>query len=160
MIRPLIAGDRPVIAGMLSRCGAFSREETLVALEVFDAGIASPDPEGYALFGADAGGELLGYICVGRVPMTASTWDMYWLCIQPDALRRGVGRSLVGHAESHVVAHGGLRLAVQTSGRADYAPVRAFYAAMGYKLAGRIPDYFHERDDGLFYYRVLRDPSP
>ena len=146
---------------MLALCGVFSPEEVQVAMEVFDEGISSADPAGYALFGADEGGRLLGYICVGRVPLTASTWDMYWLCIHPEARRLGVGRALVGHAEEHVLAHGGRRLAVQTSGRADYAAVREFYSAMGYKLAGRIPDYFQDHDDGCFYYRTLeprRDP--
>lgn len=159
LIRSLTPGDRPVIAEMLAICGAFSPGEVVVALEVFDTGIASADPGEYTLFGVDDAGKLLGYVCVGRVPMTASTWDMYWLCIHPDARRRGVARALVGHAESHVARHGGRRLAVQTSGRPDYVAVRAFYAAMGYELAGRIPDYFQDNDDGLFYCRVL-GPGP
>jgi len=158
LIRPLNVGDGPGIAAMLHLCGVFSREEILVAMEVFGDGVASADPGRYALFGADDGEELRGYICVGRVPMTASTWDLYWLCIRPEARRRGVGRSLVTHGEAYVAAHGGRRLAVQTSGRPDYGPVRAFYATMGFQLVGRIPDYFADHDDGVFYYRVL-EPS-
>jgi ribosomal protein S18 acetylase RimI-like enzyme len=160
LIRALAAADRPVIAQMLELCGGFSLEEIRVALEVFDEGIASGRPDGYALFGAESEGRLRGYICVGLVPLTASTWDMYWLCIHPEARRIGVGRALVAHAEGHVVCHGGRRLAAQTSGRPDYAPVRAFYAALGYRVTGRIGDYFQDGDDGVFYCRTLAGPAP
>jgi ribosomal protein S18 acetylase RimI-like enzyme len=160
LIRPLTAGDRAMIAEMLETCGGFNREEISVALEVFDEGIASGRPDDYALFGAAEQGRLQGYICVGLVPLTESSWDMYWLCIHPAARRLGVGRALVAHAEGHVMRHGGRRLAAQTSGRPDYAPVRAFYAALGYEVMGRIPDYFRDGDDGVFYCRVLVPTAP
>src|SRR5208282_3299294 len=99
LIRALTAGDRPTVAEMLRLSGVFSAEEVRVALEVFDEGMVSAGPDGYALFGANGDGGLLGYVCVGRVPLTATTWDMYWLCVHPAALRRGVARSLVAHAE-------------------------------------------------------------
>ena len=158
LIRPLTVGDRPVIAEMLSFCGTFNGEEIRVGLEVFDEGVASAKPDGYALFGADEGGRLLGYVCVGLVPLTASSWDMYWLCIDPGARRRGVGRALVAHAEAHVARHGGRRLAVQTSGRPDYSPIREFYAALGFEVVGVISDYFQDDDDGVFYCKIL-NPS-
>ena len=131
-----------------------------MALEVFGEGVASGRPDDYALFGAEERGRLHGYICVGLVPLTASTWDMYWLCIHPASRRNGVGRVLVAHAEAHVVRNGGRRLAAQTSGRPDYAPVRGFYAALGYEVMGRIPDYFQDGDDGVFYCRVLGAAPP
>lgn len=160
LIRGLTAGDRPMIAEMLVLCGGFNAEEIRVALEVFDEGVASGKPDNYALFGADEGRRLQGYICVGLVPLTLSSWDMYWLCIHPLARRRGVGRALVAHAEAHAARHGGRRLVAQTSGRPDYAPVRGFYAALGYANVGRIPDYFQDGDDGVFYCRVLEPPAP
>jgi ribosomal protein S18 acetylase RimI-like enzyme len=160
LIRALNAGDRPMIAEMLSLCGSFNDIEIRVALEVFDEGVRSAAPQGYTLLGADAGGLLQGYACVGPVPLTESTWDLYWLCIHPGARRRGVGRALMARAEAHVLRHGGRRIAVQTSGRPDYAPVRDFYAAAGYEVAGRIPDYFQEGDDGVFYFKVLGRPLP
>lgn len=149
-----------MIAEMLSLCGVFNENEIRVALEVFDEGIESAGPEGYTLIGADEDGRLMGYACVGQVPLTASTWDLYWLCIHPGARRRGVGRALVAQAEAHVLRHGGRRLAVQTSGRPDYAPVREFYAAVGFEVAGRIPDYFEDNDDGVFCFKVLGRKEP
>jgi ribosomal protein S18 acetylase RimI-like enzyme len=159
LIRPLTAGDRPAIAEMLALCGGFDAVEIRVALEVFDEGLDPGGPGDYDLFGCEGGARLLGYICVGPVPLTASTWDMYWLCIHPEARRRGVGRALVAHAEAHVAGSGGRRLAVQTSGRTDYAPVRGFYAALDYRVVGRIPDYFNDGDDGVFYCKVLASPA-
>jgi len=160
LIRALVPGDRPVIAEMLGHCGAFSPEEIRVALEVFDEGAASAGPDGYALFGADQRGHLQGYVCVGHVPLTASTWDLYWICVHPEAQRRGVARALMAHAEAHAAAHGGGRIVAQVSGRPNNAAVRRFYQAMGYELVGRIHDYFKDGDDGVFYRRVIGPPDP
>jgi ribosomal protein S18 acetylase RimI-like enzyme len=71
-----------------------------------------------------------------------------------------VARSLVAHAEAYAVGNGGRRLVVQTSGRPDYAPMRAFYAAAGFAVAGRIADYFQDGDDGVFYCRVIGPQAP
>ena len=73
LIRALTVSDRPAVAAMLPLGGAFNAEEIRVALEVFDEGVAGGTPDGYALFGAEAEGRLRGYICVGRVPLTASS---------------------------------------------------------------------------------------
>ena len=155
LIRALTVSDRTAVAAMLPLGGAFNAEEIRVALEVFDAGVAEGTPDGYALFGAEAEGRLRGYICVGRVPLTASSWDMYWICVHPDARRLGTGRALVHHAEAHVLRHGGHRLVAQTSGRPDYAPAQKFYASLGYTVVGRIPDYFQDGDDGVMLCKIL-----
>jgi len=46
-------------------------------------------------------------------------------------------------------------MVVETSGRSDYAPAHKFYAALGYQLVGRIPDYFQDGDDGLIFCKTL-----
>lgn len=155
LIRALTSADRIRIAEMLQLCRAFNEEEIRVALELFDEGVAHSSPDGYVLFGAEQGGKLQGYICIGRVPLTASSWDIYWICTHPAAQRSGAGRALVAHAENYVIHHGGRRLVAQTSGRPDYAPAHKFYAAVGYAIVGRIPDYFQDGDDGVIFCKSL-----
>ena len=155
LIRPLNATDRAAIAEMLDRCGAFNWEEIRVALEVFEEGLSAKCPDAYVLFGAEVEGGLRGYVCVGHVPLTVNSWDIYWLCVHPCAQRLGLGRALLAHGEDYVRQQGGGRMVAQTSGRADYARAHEFYASLGYALVGRVPDYFSEGDDGLFFCKVL-----
>ena len=155
LIRPLTIADRPVIAEMLAQCGAFSAEEIRVALERLDEGLTRPTSDGYVLIGAEAEARVRGYLCVGAVPLTTSTWDIYWICVHPAALRRGIARALMDHAQDYVRQMGGKRLVAQTSGRAQYAPAHKLYVSLGYELVGRIPDYFSDDDDGLFFCKVI-----
>jgi hypothetical protein len=44
---------------------------------------------------------------------------------------------------------------VETAGRADYAPTRAFYEARGYRAAARLPDFYAAGDDQVIYVKAL-----
>ena len=44
---------------------------------------------------------------------------------------------------------------VETAGRADYRPTRAFYEARGYHRAAVIPDFYAPGDDQLVYVKAL-----
>ena len=147
-IRPLRASDRDAVAAMLVECGAFSDEEVHVALEMADS-------DDYILFAAELGGEIIAYTCIGPTPLTLSTWHLYWICVHPHAQRRGAGTALQVYVEDYVRAAGGERVVVETSGRADYERARRFYEKGGYRIAGRIPDYYKSGDDCVFYFKVL-----
>ena len=94
-IRELAPADRNDVADALVRCGAFTAEEIAVALELFDAGSSA----GYWLFGAEVNGRIAGYVCIGTATLTESSWYVYWLCVHPDAQRRGIARALQDRAE-------------------------------------------------------------
>lgn len=153
-VRALLPADRPAIAEALATCGAFTDEEVRVALEVLDAGVEGGPDGDYPLFTAEVDGRFAGYVCVGRTPLTHSTWHLYWICVHPCAQGRGVGRALQAHAEAFVRSRGGERLVLETSATAAYARARAFYAAAGYAIVGRIPDFYRPGDDCLVYCRA------
>jgi len=143
------------VAAILMECEAFSLEETRVALEMIDAGLADGPEHGYALFVAETNKTVAGYVCIGRTPLTISTWHLYWIGVHPRAQRHGVGRALQTYIEDYIRGRQGTRVVVETSGRPDYEGSRSFYAAIGYQLAGRIADYYKPGDDCVFYYKVL-----
>jgi GNAT superfamily N-acetyltransferase len=91
----------------------------------------------------------------GPTPLTESTWHLYWLCVHPCFQCRGVARALQSALETAIRAHGGERIVVETGGRADYDPARAFYRAAGYRECGFIPDYYRPGDACFFYCKVL-----
>ena len=90
-IRELAAADRPAIERMLAECGAFSGEECKVALELVDDCLTSGEAF-YQHVVAQLGETVVGYVCLGRTPMTQSTWHLYWICVSPAFQRQGVAR--------------------------------------------------------------------
>ena len=151
IIRELAATDRKAVERMLAESGAFSPEERAVALELLDASLEGGPTRDYPHFVADMENEPAGYICLGRTPMTQSTWHLYWICVRPALQRRGIGRALHGFAEQFIRARSGRRIVLETSGRADYAGSRQFYLTIGYRPAGEIRDYYGPGDSCLYY---------
>jgi ribosomal protein S18 acetylase RimI-like enzyme len=153
-IRSIETRDRDSIADMLSACGAFSDEEVRVALAMVDESLAAE----YTAFVALVSGDVAGYICAGRTPLTRSTWHVYWLCVGTSNQRRGVGSALEAHLERFIAEQGGERVVVETSGRPDYLGTRRFYEHAGYQIVGRIPNYYKPGDDCVFYWKTVCPP--
>ena len=155
IVREAHEKDRKEIHEALVACGAFTEEEVRVALEVLDLGLRGGLEGEYPLFAAEVEKHVCGYACVGRTPLTASSWHLYWICVHPAAQRKGVGRALREHSEAFVSSHGGLRIVLETSGRPTYRPAHKFYEAAGYIMVGRIPDFYRPGDDCLVYCKTL-----
>jgi ribosomal protein S18 acetylase RimI-like enzyme len=154
-IRPLVRRDRDGVREMLIASDAFSDEEVRVAMDILDAGIEGGHDGDYPLFAADLDGALCGYACIGQTPLTQTTWHLYWICVHPKAQGQGVGQALQAEIERFLLPRGCERIVVETSGRAGYQRTRRFYDQAGYRVAGRIPDYYKPGDDCLFYYKEI-----
>ena len=152
LLRHLSAADRGRIEGITRAVGVFHDEEVPVALEVFDGAVAgSPD---YLALGAEVDGRLAGWICWGPTPCTLGTWDLYWMAVDPAVHGAGVGTALIAEMEQRLV--GAARLVVvETAGRTDYAPTRAFYEARGYRRTAVVPDFYAPGDDQVIYTKRL-----
>jgi ribosomal protein S18 acetylase RimI-like enzyme len=154
--RPLEAGDRARVEAMTRASPLFRTEEVAVALDVFDAatGNGRPRDSDYRTLGAVAEGLLVGWICWGPTPCTRGTFDLYWIVVDPAWQGRGVGSALVAEMEQRLQGVARL-IVVETAGRDDYAPTRAFYAARGYHVGATIPDYYEDGDDLVTYVKRL-----
>jgi len=151
IVRELAAADWNAVERMLAESGAFSPEERAVALELVDDSLQEGSAGDYPHFVAEMDDQPAGYICLGRTPMTKSTWHLYWICVRPAMQRRGIGRALHDFAEHFVQARSGQRIVLETSGRPDYAGARQFYLSIGYRPAGEIRDYYGPGDSCLYY---------
>ena len=151
-LRPLTAADRRRIEDITRAVRVFRDDEIPVALEVFDAATAgSPD---YAALGAVLEGQLVGWICWGPTPCTLGTYDLYWMAVDPRTQSAGVGTALVREMEGRLAGSARL-IVVETAGRPDYRPTRAFYEACGYRRAAVIPDFYAPGDDQVVYVKQL-----
>lgn len=149
--RPLTPADRPELAALLARIPQFKPDEVAVALELIDASLNDP-ASGYTCFVAhDAA--LAGYICFGPTPMTAATWDLYWIAVAPALQGRGIGRALYEAFVAHMRAHGGRNIRIETSSKESYAATGGFYERLGFAIDGRLRDFYAEGDDLLIFYK-------
>ena len=169
-VGPLDPSHRARLAEIVRLTGAFSEEEVLVAVALFDeafAGLATPRPATrdpnpgsltpastppYRFLGAfTRDGELAGYACYGPTPATDRVWDLFWIAIDPAAQGTGGGTLLLTEVERRLTDDDARMLVVETSSRSDYAATRAFYARRGYLEAARMRDFYAPADDRIIY---------
>jgi ribosomal protein S18 acetylase RimI-like enzyme len=148
---PLSAADRRRIEEITRAVLVFRDDEVPVALEVFDGAVGgSPD---YIALGATVDERLVGWICWGPTPCTLGTYDLYWMAVDPTLQGSGIGAAL--RAMEGRLAGSARLIVVETAGRPDYRPTRAFYEARGYRKAAIIPDFYAPGDDQVVYVKAL-----
>ena len=149
---PLSAADRRRIEEITRAVLVFRDDEVPVALEVFDGAVGgSPD---YIALGATVDERLVGWICWGPTPCTLGTYDLYWMAVDPSMQGSGIGAALLRAMEGRLAGSARL-IVVETAGRPDYRPTRAFYEARGYRKAAIIPDFYAPGDDQVVYVKAL-----
>lgn len=165
-LRDLTSADAGRILDITRATGVFREEELAIADEVFHDAVAPTGPSGglgagpelqlrpYYALGAEMGGELAGWICWGKTPCTEGTWDLYWLAVDPAAYRGGIASALVTEMERRLAGVARL-ISVDTSGRPDYGPTRAFYLSRGYRDVARVPDFYAPGDDQVIFTKAL-----
>jgi ribosomal protein S18 acetylase RimI-like enzyme len=151
-IRPLKASDRGPLEGILRRTGVFSETEVGVAMELIDAVLGNPGQRDYIIrTGEGAGGEVQGYYCIGPTPMTAGTWDLYWIAVDPESSGGGIGKALLRHCEELAASKGATLMIAETSSKPSYDGTNRFYLRNGYGEVARIGMYYAPGDDLVVY---------
>ena len=98
---------------------------------------------------------LLGYACYGLIPLTANSYDLYWIAVGPEYQGHGIGKILLETTEKRIRKSGGKRVYVDTSSRRQYRPTRRFYASCGYKKAADLPDFYRDGDGKIVFVKGL-----
>jgi len=147
--------DPEYIRKLVAVTGFFSDEEVKVAGELAEEHLKTGPQSGYFFLFAEQYGRMVGYACYGPVPMTESSFDLYWIAVHPDLRRRGVGRRLLKECEKKIREAGGARIYVETSGRVQYASTHAFYEDMGYQKEAVLADFYRPGDSKVVYCKRL-----
>ena len=151
----LTAGDCDAIRALTQATGFFHAEEVEIAAELAQARLDKGLASGYEFVLAELNGRLAGYTCFGQIPCTATSYDLYWIGVHPEAQGKGLGRLLLGETERRVRKMGGTRIYAETSSRPQYLSTRAFYERTGYKLAELLEDFYAPGDGRATYLKVL-----
>ncbi|MBI1852536.1 MAG: GNAT family N-acetyltransferase [Planctomycetes bacterium] len=149
--------DRPALRALVESTGVFVPVEVEAAVELFDAALVPGQPDGYHVLVLEDDGEFAAYACFGHVPMTETTFDLYWIAVSPARHGRGLGRRMLAAVYDAVRAMGGRKIIAETSDKPGYEATNAFYRATGWEERGRIPDFYRPGDTKVTY---VRDVPP
>jgi GNAT superfamily N-acetyltransferase len=150
--------DARAVRALVAATGFFSDEEQDVAVELVDEALSRGKASGYEFVFADMPenpGRLIGYSCFGPIPATQSSFDLYWIAVAPGNQRDGLGSQLIRESERLAKLQGATRMFVDTAGREQYGPTRAFYERMGYRKAAVLEDFYAPGDAKVIYARTL-----
>jgi ribosomal protein S18 acetylase RimI-like enzyme len=151
----VVQSDRVAVRALVERTGFFHCNEIDIAVELVDARLTDGVASGYEFIFADSADGLMGYACYGAIPCTTASFDLYWIAVDPRFQRQGVGRMLIEAVERQIAAKGGERIYIDTSGRDQYQPTRAFYERSGFRCEARLADFYAPGDDRVIYARSL-----
>lgn len=156
-IRRIQPQDRPSLKALLRAQSHFHPEEIRIALELIDIALAHPGEEDYMILCVEEGeGEIRGYICYGKAPLTEAVFDIYWIVVHPAYWSQGIGSSLLRQAEVELVRRQARLLLIETSSTPPYAIPRAFYGKHGYREQARILNYYRPGDHKIIYGKTLK----
>jgi len=145
------SSDIGELNNILTRSGFFTDEEICVATDILKEGLNLGSASSYNFIVAKSHSQVLGYACFGRIMGTKDRYDLYWLAIEPELRRQGLGRLLLQKVEEFIKEAFGRRVYIQTSGRKFYEPTRDFYAALGFEQVGQLKDYYGPCDDQIIF---------
>jgi ribosomal protein S18 acetylase RimI-like enzyme len=155
-IRELERNDVEPLRKILQATNVFREEEVGVAVELMEGTLGKT--EDYIQRAVvDDEGSVQGYYCVGPTPMTQSTFDLYWIAVNPDYHGKGVGYQLLNDCEQTVRSMNGTLIVVETSSLPKYAATRKFYLRNNYLETARIRDYYGQGDDLMIYTKHLQE---
>lgn len=149
-------GDRHAVRTLVDATGFFSAKEVEIAVELVDDALAQGKNSDYRCVFADApDGALTGYACYGPIAPGSCEFDLYWIAVAPNGHRRGTGRALLHETERLARTEGAKTMFIDTAGRAQYAPTRAFYEHMGYRVHEVVANFYAPGDDKVIYRKLI-----
>jgi len=155
-IRGIEKRDRPGLKAILQAQKHFRPVEVQVALDLIDIALTQPDQEDYIIRVAEGEeGQILGYICYGKAPLTDAVYDLYWIVVNPASWNRGTGTSLLRQAEEELRRRQARLLLIETSSQPSYEGPRAFYRRNGFEEQARVLDYYGMGDHKLIFGKTL-----
>lgn len=150
------SGDIESVRCIVSATGFFTEEEIAVAMELVETALSDQASSPYRFLFAETEPEgVVGYTCFGRIPCTASSFDLYWIAVTPACQGRGIGKALMGATEEVIRGMGGERIYIETASRALYRPTRLFYERCGYVREAMLADFYSRGDGKVIYVKRL-----
>ncbi len=151
-IRPLLEKDRASLLSMLVKTRSFTSTEIDVAMELIGIVLKDQAQKDYQIYCmVDDQDQAIGYICYGPTPMTQGTFDLYWIAVDPDFQKQGVGSNLLDFLGKVVKELKGRMILADTSSMPHYEKTQHFYLRNGFQEVARVPDYYYPGNDRVTF---------
>ena len=147
--------DRKRVREIVESSGFFSDAEIEVAVELVQERLNKGIESGYLFLFAEKDRQVAGYSCFGPIPCTVESYDIYWIAVQEELRRSGLGAEILRRVEEKIREKGGKRIYVETSSREQYKPTRSFYSRCGYRQEATLKNFYSLGDDKVIYLREL-----
>ncbi|MFA5513527.1 MAG: GNAT family N-acetyltransferase [Sphaerochaetaceae bacterium] len=147
--------DKLSVKEILEKTSFFSEDEVDMALSLFDEYFEKGEKSGYNFIFILVDDKVVGYTCYGHIEATVSSYDLYWIAIDPKVQNLGLGHKLLEETEQVAVSRGAKNLYVETSSTEKYNPTRQFYQHNGFFLEAVLKGYYREDDDKCIYVKTL-----
>lgn len=159
MIRELKQADVDQLEKILKKISTFNEKEVEVAMELINITAFNTEQSDYNIFVYDDEGKIMGYHCTGKRPLTDAVYDLYWIVADPSAGKKGIGKSLIEHAENFVKENNGRWLLAETSSKESYAATRNFYLRNKYSIVSQINDFYSIGDNLLVFGKYFNNKN-
>ncbi|MBT8387901.1 MAG: GNAT family N-acetyltransferase [Ignavibacteria bacterium] len=159
MIRRLRPADAEIIEGILKKIPLFKKEDIKVAMELVNITASNPSQKDYNIFIYENDGTVLGYHCTGKRPLTDAVYDLYWIVTDPDHEKKGIGKSLLEHAEDFVTQNNGRWMLIETSSKESYNATRNFYMRNNYTIISQINDFYSKGESLLIFGKYFNNKN-
>jgi ribosomal protein S18 acetylase RimI-like enzyme len=154
MIRPIVQADRDKLLALVKLQTNFLPCEVDVAMEVID-GTFDPAEDYRTLAAVEDDGSIMGFISYGPIPLTENRYDLYWIAVDPNYGRHGIGSKLLSAMEEELRLAGPGHIYIDTSSTEGYSKARAFYQKNGYHIASLLKDFYRDGDDRVLYLKII-----
>jgi aminoglycoside 6'-N-acetyltransferase I len=155
MIRKIKQADVSELRNILNRVPNFSNEEVNVAMELIEIAAFNETQNDYNIFIYENDSKIFGYHCTGRRPLTDGVYDLYWIVVDPTVQAKGIGKSLLDHAEKFVEEKKGRWILAETSSKESYTKTRNFYLRNKYSIVTQINDFYSLGDSLITFGKYL-----
>lgn len=147
--------DGAAVRDIVVSSGMFNDAEINIAEELVTERLTRGISSGYEFLFAEKLGRVIGYVAYGKIDGTQCSFDLYWIAVHHNFQRQGLGKILLAATENILARRGGARIYLETSGRDQYAPTRAFYERSAYLAEARLADFYAPGDDKCIYVKVV-----
>lgn len=155
-VKKTTGAHREALLRFIRNTGNLTDEEKDCAIELLDIYLKDAAQTDYSFITALGPDESpVGYACYGKRPLTQATYDLYWILVDPERKRSGIGRMLLKNVEKLLKTDGAMILVAETSGLPAYEAARRLYLEGGFSEEARIRDFYKPGDDIIFYTKRL-----
>jgi GNAT superfamily N-acetyltransferase len=160
IVLPAVSADSDEIQRIARDIPQFTEEERDCVRELLHDYLEKDKESPYCFFVCKDQGtdRILGFACYGKHSLTKSTYDLYWIVVDPLAQRTGAGSAMLNFVEQQVAKIPDSRLIIETSSTPPYLSARKFYKRHHYLQEAVLRDFYAPGDHLIIFSKQLKCP--